>query len=322
MKKIFILFFFIQSGIALIGQNYLPRTGYADAHNNYFLEGSPQSLYHQTFELSQDSLTGKTVIGNELDNFSEFSYLINFTDRGDVQEIHYIKEGTPCTSLCHFFDPEGRYCNIQIKDNALISYERNRIDNCDQSQDGQGNIYRLIHEKYVLQDLSDSLFLTNSDTTFCIEKDSITLSVITHQAQFQYDSYPAKDSAYYAHFIDSCCNNTCSPNRTINLYNEQDQITTVIEYTPISQLPSYMEVFYYDKQGMLIQNKKFSYTTFNDSDELVRTSVPVIDTYRYEYPEKSIDEQGNWTRRYVFRQFQKEKQQPLYMECRKISYIK
>lgn len=323
MKKIFVIFILILSYSTLQSQSYLPKLGNSDAHDNYFLKGKPLTLYHQTFEISQDSLTGKIIIGNELDYFSELSYRINFTDEGNVLNFHYIHEGISSTSTCNFFDPEGRLCKLQIHNNIPVSYQRNRIDNYEEVQDqNKGHIYKLIQEEYSMSYFSDSLLLTKRDTTICIEKDSIMLSLFMPDTDTQHDSYPIKDSLYYALFIDSCRNNQLPHSRTINLYNEQEQIIKIIEYTPISKLPSFIELFYYNEQGLVILDKRFNYVSFNEFGDTIYLTEPTTDIYRYEYPENSIDEQENWTQRYVFRRFRQEKEQPLYMERRKISYLK
>lgn len=136
----------------------------------------------------------------------------------------------------------------------------------------------------------------------------------------QYDSYPIKDSAYYAHYIDSCRSYVRPENRSINLYNEQEQLVKTIEYTSISEQPSYIVYFYYNEQGLPIQEKRLNYTTFDELGNTVYNPEPISDIFRYEYPDNAIDVQGNWTQRYVFRQFQTEKEQPLYLERQNISY--
>ena len=72
---------------------------------------------------------------------------------------------------------------------------------------------------------------------------------------------------------------------------------------------------------MLTLIKRLSYVTFDESGEVIYISAPLSDIFRYEYPEDSIDQQGNWTKRYVFRQFREEKEQPLYLEYLQISYV-
>ena len=322
MKNFFVLFILTLLYFTSNAQTYLPKIENSDAHDKYCLKGTPQSLYHRTYEIARDSLTGELIVGNELDYISELSYRINFTENGNVQDFHYIHDGRATTSLSNFFDPEGRYCTLQIEDNIPTSYQRNWIDNYKEPQYNQGYVYQLIQEEYAMSYFGDSLLLTSRDTTHCIEKDNIILSLFVPETDNQYDNYPIKDSNYYAHYIDSCRNNVIPQNRTLNLYNEKEQLSVTIEYTPISKHPSFIEYFYYDKNGMLTLNKRLSYVTFDESGEVIYISAPLSDIFRYEYPEDSIDQQGNWTKRYVFRQFRKEKEQPLYLECRQIDYIK
>ena len=306
----------------LCGQNFLPKIEGTDAHDNYFLKGKPLELYHQTYEISQDSLTGKIIKGNILDYFSELSYRISFTEKGDVQEFHYMQEGLSCASLCNFFDPENKYCKLYITNNVPTCYQRSWINNYKEPKDNKVHTYKLIQEEYAMYYLTDSMLLTRRDTTVCIEKDKMILSLFIPSTNTRHDNYPAKDSLYYAHLIDSCLNESFHHDKTINLYDEQEQISKIIEYTANNASPSYIEYFYYDEQGMLVLNKKLYYTSFNEFGETVYTNKPQIDIFRYEYPEGSIDKQGNWTQRYVFRQFHQEKEVPLYMECRKINYKK
>lgn len=322
MKQIFFIIISVLSYTALSAQTYLPTTKNSNAHNDYFLKGKPESLYHRTFELSKDSLTGEFIIGKEFDSLSDSSFRIYFTNDGDVQEFHHIYNGTSSTSLRYFYDPEKRYCVLQTYLNSPESYQRNWIENYQSSDNTQSNVYNLIQEEYYMSDFGDSLLLTNRDTILCIEKDGIFLSYFFYNTNSQCDNYPAKDSLYYAQYIDSCRNNVLPQYRTINLYNEQEQIVTQIEYTPISKQPSYMEYYYYNEQGLLISHKRLIYITFDEFGEYVYSHEPQSDIFRYEYPDNSIDEQGNWTKRYVFRQFRKEKEQPLYLECRQIDYIK
>lgn len=320
MRTIFFILIEVLLYTSLSAQSYLPLIQNSDAHNDYFLKGNPQSLYHQTFEISQDSLSGAITIGKEIDSFSEFSYRIYFTTGGDVQEFHHIYDGRPSTSLRYFFDPEGRYCVLQIAENSLTSYQRTWIDQYYNSPTQQNSIYNLMQEEYAIDYSSDSLLLTKCDTISLIEKDHILLSFFSSATATQHDNYPLKDSAYYAHYIDSCRNYVRPQNRNINLYNEQEQLVKSIEYTSISEQPSSITYFYYNEQGLPILEKKLNYTTFDEFGESVYIREPDSDIFRYEYPDNSIDGQGNWTKRYVFRQFRTEKEKPLYLECQKISY--
>lgn len=145
----------------------------SNAHNDYFLKGKPESLYHRTFELSKDSLTGEIIIGKEFDSLSDSSFRIYFTNDGDVQEFHHIYNGTSSTSLRYFYDPEKRYCVLQTYLNSPESYQRNWIENYQSSDNTQSNVYNLIQEEYYMSDFGDSLLLTNRDTILCIEKDGI-----------------------------------------------------------------------------------------------------------------------------------------------------
>ena len=241
MKQIFFIIISVLSYTALSAQTYLPTTKNSNVHNDYFLKGKPESLYHRTFELSKDSLTGEIIIGKEFDSLSDSSFRIYFTNDGDVQEFHHIYNGTSSTSLRYFYDPEKRYCVLQTYLNSPESYQRNWIEKYQSSENTQSNVYILIQEEYYMSDFGDSLLLTNRDTILCIEKDGIFLSYFFYNTNSQCDNYPAKDSLYYAQYIDSCRNNVLPQYRTINLYNEQEQIVTQIEYTPISKQPSYME---------------------------------------------------------------------------------
>ena len=320
MRTIFFILIEVLLYTSLSAQSYLPLIQNSDARNDYFLKGNPQSLYHQTFEISQDPQSGAITIGKEIDSYSEFSYRIYFTNGGDVQEFHHIYDGRPSTSLRYFFDPEGRYCVLQIAENSLTSYQRNWVSQYNDSPIQQNSVYNLIQEEYTMDYSSDSLLLTRRDTISFIEKDHILLSFFSSETATQYDSYPITDSAYYARYIDSCRNYVRPENRSINLYNEQEHLVKTIEYTSISEQPSYIVYFYYNEQGLPILEKRLNYTTFDEFGNTVYNPEPISDIFRYEYPDNAIDGQGNWTQRYVFRQFQTEKEQPLYLECQKISY--
>ena len=320
MKTIFIISILILSVTTINGQAFLPKIESIDARDCYSLKGNPHTLYHQTFELLRDSLTGEIVIGDELDYFSDLSYRINFTDQGNVYGFHYIQNGISCTSIHNFFDKEERYCNLQIMDNVPVSYQRSWVDNYKEPHDNQVHVYKLIQEDYSIPGFCDSLLLTRCDTTFCIEKDSIILSVYMPDTDIQSISLPVKDSLYYIHIIDSCLNNRLPKNRTINLYNEQEQLVKIIKYTEISPLPTSIETFYYNKQGMLISDTTLSHLGFGEFGEVIYVDNPQVDIFLYEYPDNSIDGHGNWIKRYVFRQYQHERAEPLYMEHRRITY--
>lgn len=320
MKTIFIISILILSVTTINGQAFLPKIESIDACDCYSLKGNPHTLYHQTFELLRDSLTGEIIIGDELDYFSDLSYRVNFTDKGNVYGFHYIQNGTSRTSIHNFFDKKERYCNLQIMDNVPVSYQRSWVDNYKEPQDNQVHVYKLIQEDYSIPDFCDSLLLTRCDTAFCIEKDSIILSIYIPDTDIQSISLPVKDSLYYIHIIDSCLNNQFPQNRTINLYNEQEQIVRIIHYTSSGSHPSFIETFQYDEQGMLVMDKFLDYVSFDELGETIYLAEPKVNMFQYEYPENSIDEHGNWVRRYVFRQYQNEKPEPLYFECRRITY--
>ena len=85
MKQIFFIIISALSYTALSAQTYLPTTKNSNAHNDYFLKGKPESLYHRTFELSKDSLTGEIIIGKEFDSLSDSSFRIYFTSPSFVK---------------------------------------------------------------------------------------------------------------------------------------------------------------------------------------------------------------------------------------------
>lgn len=321
MKRLFTILITMLSFSLLFGQNYLPRLDGKSTHDDYFLNGNPITLYHRTFELLSDSLTGELIKGKELDTFSEFSYYINFTSYGDIKDLHYMNDGISCTSTNYYFDPEGKYCSIQIKNNIITGYESINTINYEEPKDNNAHVYKLVRESFIPYAFKDSLLLTNRDTIYCIEKDSIILSFYLPETDVIYSNYLVKDSAYYTHITDSCLNYNTPQNRTIKLYNELEQIIETIEYTSGNNNPSYRETFNYNEHGMLTLYTRYYYTTFNDFGEIIYRNKPIVDIFRYKYSENNIDKYGNWTQRQVFRSYSQEKEVPLYMECRKIEYL-
>lgn len=320
MRTIFIILILSLSFIRVNSQTFLNRLETSDARTFYALKGNPLTLYHQTFEISQDSLTGEIIVGNEIDYFSDLSYLVNFTEQGNLYNWHYIVGGISSSSNHYFYDLEERYCNLQIMENTPISCQKNSVYNFEEPIDCRAHKYKLIQEYYSIPDYGSSIQLTTCDTLIFIEKDSILVSIYSPDADFRTDSYPIKDSLYYALLIDSCFNNQSPQSKTINLYNDLDQIVKIIEYSSDCQLPVYVETFEYDEQGMLVTNKRSNYWGFNELGEGIYLTEPNVDLYQYEYPEYSIDEYGNWRERYVFRKYQKRKLEPLYLESRNIIY--
>ena len=287
-----------------------------DALNKYNLTGAPAMLFHRTFEVTVDSLTGEPIIGKEVDSTPSESFRVNFNQAGQERSWHYISKGRSCSCQQYSVTSTGNPICYQIYENMLESFiveepylpERKKDDL--QISSYLSNLYSTIG--------SISISLLQSDTIYVITRNGILLTkcccTCSGTVVYEYSYAEGEDGrGLWEKYLPEAVR----PNVLFHRKYQDGKLIVELGYDDCnSRIPEKEKYFEYNKDGLLVFEREsclsdesnyeehdFIYlnadTIFPSSDSSFTQLQDNAIRCKYVY-DSPVDNHGNWRSRFVY----------------------